>query len=59
VTAHGRWRRIRSRRAIIIQNFKEIRRDGKVIDDNSTTAQLLSLGWAPEKVNRIEWEYHG
>jgi hypothetical protein len=59
VTLDGHWRRIRSRRAIIIQNFKEMRRDGKVIDENLTTAQLLSLGWAPEKVNRIEWEYHG
>jgi len=44
---------------ISITNFKKIRRDGKVIDESMTAAQMISLGWSPEKVIEIEWDVDG
>ncbi|MGS2744584.1 hypothetical protein ACU6TU_13470 [Halomonas sp. LS-001] len=42
-----------------ITNFKKIRRDGKVIDEAMTAAQMISLGWNPEKVIELEWDADG
>ena len=42
-----------------ITNFKKIRRDGKVIDESMTAAQMISLGWNPEKVIKLTWDADG
>lgn len=42
-----------------ISNFIEIRRDGKIIPEGMTYDQWEELGWAPEKVIRIRWDYEG
>lgn len=42
-----------------ITSFKKIRRDGKVIDESVTAAQMISLGWNPEKVIELKWEANG
>lgn len=38
----------------IIENFREIRRDSKVIDDSMTANDIFSLGFA-EKIVEIQW----
>ena len=41
-----------------IRNFQKIRRDGQVIDEQMTTAQIFALG-TPQKVTTVQWEYGG
>jgi hypothetical protein len=41
-----------------IRNFKKIRRDGQVIDEQMTPAQVFALG-TPQKVMTVQWEYGG
>lgn len=38
-----------------VRSFKEIRQDGKVIDEHMSTDEIVALEWAPEKIVRIEW----
>ena len=38
-----------------IQNFKKIRRDGKVIDESMRAKDMVALGWSPDKVLEIRW----
>lgn len=37
-----------------IIDFKEIRRDGKVIDDSMSAKDIFALG-SPEKVTKVQW----
>ena len=39
-----------------IQNFKEIRRDGKVIDESMTLEYMLGLGWTPNIISKVQWD---
>ena len=41
----------------IIKFFKEIRRDGKVIDEKTTVEDMLAKGWGAEKIVAIKWRY--
>jgi hypothetical protein len=41
-----------------IRNFQKVRRDGQVIDEQMTVAQIVALG-APQKVTTVQWEYGG
>lgn len=41
----------------IIQNFKRIRSDGKVIDESMKASDIFALG-APEKVVEVRWTAH-
>ncbi|MFB9240273.1 hypothetical protein IV454_23840 [Massilia antarctica] len=43
----------------LIQNFREIRRDGKVIEAGVDMQAILALGWSPDKIVRLEWEADG
>lgn len=39
-----------------IRNFKKTRRDGNVIDELMSTKDMVSLGWKPDKVVKVEWD---
>jgi hypothetical protein len=41
-----------------IRNFKKIRWDGQVIDEQMTPEQVFALG-TPQKVITVQWEYGG
>jgi hypothetical protein len=43
----------------VISNFQAFRRDGKVIPEGMTGVQMLSAGWEPDKVLRMQWECNG
>lgn len=43
----------------MISNFKEIRRDEKVIPESLTVDDMAALGWSPEKVTTITWDNDG
>ncbi len=43
----------------MISNFQETRRDGKVIPEGMTGVQMLIAGWKPDKVLRLQWDWHG
>jgi hypothetical protein len=38
-----------------ITHFREIRRDGKVIDENMSVDKLWAEGWKPEIVTSVQW----
>lgn len=42
-----------------IKNFKEIRLDGKIIDESMSIDDLIKLGWTPEKIVEIQWHSNG
>lgn len=42
-----------------ISNFMKIRRDGKIIPEEMTLEQLEDIGWAPDKITRVQWDYEG
>ena len=41
----------------LIQQFQEIRRDGKVVDESMTGLDMIRAGWAPDKVLVLRWMY--
>jgi hypothetical protein len=43
----------------MISNFQETRRDGKVISEGMTSVQMITLGWEPDKVLRLQWDWNG
>jgi hypothetical protein len=43
----------------MITNFLETRRDGKLIPEGMTSVQMISLGWEPDKVLRLQWDWNG
>jgi hypothetical protein len=43
----------------VISNFRKIRRDGKVIPEGMTGVQMISAGWEPDKVLRLQWDWNG
>ncbi len=38
-----------------IQNFRKIRRDGRIIYESMTAQEMISTGWLPDKVIEIRW----
>lgn len=40
----------------MIQNFKKIRRDGKVIEESMKAKDMIALGWSPDKVLAVQWD---
>jgi hypothetical protein len=43
----------------VISNFRELRRDGKVIPEGMTAVQMIAAGWEPDKVLRLQWDWNG
>jgi hypothetical protein len=43
----------------LISNFLEFRRDGKVIPKGMTAVQMITAGWEPDKVQRLQWDWDG
>jgi len=43
----------------MIEHFKEVRRDGKVIEDSMTLEEMHKRGWHPEKIVEIQWTHEG
>jgi hypothetical protein len=43
----------------VISNFLEFRRDGKVIPEGMTAVQMITAGWEPDKVLRLQWDWDG
>lgn len=42
-----------------ISKIKEIRKDGKMIDESLTLTKLIQMGWLPSKIIEIKWEFDG
>jgi hypothetical protein len=43
----------------VISTFLEFRRDGKVIPEGMTAVQMITAGWEPDKVLRLQWDCDG
>ncbi|MFM2483470.1 hypothetical protein [Celerinatantimonas sp. YJH-8] len=39
----------------VIKNFRQIRRDGKIIEESMSLDKIISLGWGVEKVIELQW----
>jgi hypothetical protein len=42
-----------------ITNFREKRRDGRIIDESMTVDKLLQLGWPVDKIAAVSWDLDG
>ena len=42
-----------------VTNFRQTRRDGKVIEEQMSVEDILCLGWKPDKIVHIEWKFDG
>jgi hypothetical protein len=42
-----------------IGSFRQIRRDGNVIDEGMAIDRMISLGWGPARISSIQWENNG
>lgn len=43
----------------LIQQFQEVRRDGKVIAETMTPEEMIRAGWTPDKVLLLQWQGPG
>ncbi|MEY8200266.1 MAG: hypothetical protein RPS47_13580 [Colwellia sp.] len=43
----------------IIKYFQEVRRDGKIIEENMSVQDLIDEGWGVEQVTTLRWEVEG
>lgn len=43
----------------MIQEFEEIRRDGKIVKENMKAKDLIAMGWKPDNIIEVRWIING
>jgi hypothetical protein len=41
----------------IVEDFLEVRRDGKIIPETMTVEQMVAQGWSSERIVQIRWRF--
>lgn len=42
-----------------IGSFKQFRSDGNILSEDTTIETMISSGWQPSKITKLNWKYNG